>query len=483
MTFFRILFVFIFIVILIFSFSVFNSEDPLQKHEIQYQDTDSFSAGQTPPFHIYHPGDTLSAVASMYGVSLSEIIRFNAITDVRLLRPGDRILIPSGVKRLRKISYPGGMNQKTTPLPTILAIRSFVTEGVIPLTVDFSTLFDFPDSLSPVWNFGNGRFSFAEHTHYTYLKPGEYRVYLSLADEKGQEVVSNSILISVKKVNIDSDSDIFITMDCVGDFLDLSGRFYDASGNPVVFDSQFTLKQDPRLLTYSKKNKFLAASPGYTKVTLSKGNEVYSFYLFVSPFPTQHSIEPEYDWYKTQFDTGMYGNCGPACVAMAVHWATTKNISVVESRQEIGLPIKNGALTYRHMASNLRFHRIRTYDTLINDFKDMKDIIDRGNIAIILFNTTHLQPVQGDETLIFVDRYYPDTTGHFIVIKGYSLDEKYFVSYDPIPGDWQTNSLRYTDGVSMIGRNRYFLVDQIFESIKGKQVLEIERCSTVVEPQ
>ncbi|MBN2532963.1 MAG: C39 family peptidase [Spirochaetales bacterium] len=433
------------------------------------------SISQIPPFHIYNPGDTLSAIASKYRVSLAEIVRFNTITDIRTLKPGDRIFIPRGIKKLRNVSDPLEMDLKTTALPGIVTIRSFITKGTIPLSVDFSTLFDFPGTLSPVWDFGNGRFSFSEHAHNTYLRPGEYRVSLCLADEKGQEIVSNSILISARKFNMNPDSDIFLTMDYVGEILDLSGRFYDATGNPVVFDSSFTVRQNPGLLQYIDTNRFLAITPGYTKVMLLKGNKEYHFYLFVSPFPTQHSVEPFFNWYKTQFNTGMYGNCGPACVAMAVHWATGKKITVVESREEIGLPIKSGALTYRHMASNFRYHRIKTYYTFIDDFDDMKDIIDRGNIAIILFNTTFLQPVDGDKTLIFVDRYYPDTTGHYIVLKGYSLDEKYFVAYDPIPGDWHTNTVRYTDGVSMIGRNRYFLVYQILQSIKGKQVLEIER--------
>ncbi|MBN2443488.1 MAG: C39 family peptidase [Spirochaetales bacterium] len=468
--------------VFLLSFSFFHFQKPIwgsnDKSEHQAEDSIPVSPEYVPyipPYHIFSPGETIYDIASLYGVSWSEIVRFNKISDIRKLRPGERILIPSGIKLLKNISLPQDIYPGSSNLPSIISIQSSVVKDKVPLSAELLTLFDFHQSLSPVWDFGTGQFSFAKKANFTYLKPGEFQVRFSLADDRGREVFSNTLYISADPVNLSSDEEIFLTLDAVGAGLDLSGRFYDESGEVVVFDSRFKLMQDPALIEKTYDNHFRAVAPGYTKVSLVHGPVSYQFFLFVSPFPSQHSVEPEFNWYKTQFNTGMYGNCGPACVAMAVHWATGERITVKENREEIGLPIKNGAVSFAHMERNFRYHRIKTFLPVVNDFSDMKAIIDKGNIAIILFNTTYIQPVEGDESLVFVDRYYPDTTGHYVVIKGYSLDEKYFIIYDPIPGEWKHNLIRYTDGVSMIGRNRYFLADQIFESIKGKKVLEIER--------
>ena len=70
-------------------------------------------------------------------------------------------------------------------------------------------------------------------------------------------------------------------------------------------------------------------------------------------------------------------------------------------------------------------------------------------------------------------QYYIDSGGHYLMIKGYSLDKRYFVVYDPIPSDWVANSKRYADGMSMYGRNRYYDVDELFTSLRAPQVLEI----------
>jgi hypothetical protein len=466
------------IIILMLSFSIFGSNHPLKKRKKEEVRTWHRREGlvrPVPPYHTFSTGDTIHGIASLYGVSVSDIVRFNKIADERTIEAGTRIFIPTGIDSIRTVSYPGEAAIQNVTLPPILYIRASVVRGRLPLAVEFGAYFDFPDSLKPVWDFGTGQFSFSEFARCTYLKPGKFKVNLSLSDRRGNELISNDLTIIVEKVHIDYDDDLYITMDHVNSRLDLSNRFKDHTGEPVIFNADFRLLQNPALLEYYNDNCFIAVASGYSKVTLSSGTRAYSFYLFVSPFPTQFSVEPEYYWYKTQFDTGMYGNCGPACVAMAVHWATGLKISVIESRQEIGLPISSGALSYYHMRLNFMYHKITTREIVVNDFNDMKALIDRGNIAIILFNTTYIQPVEGDKTLVFVDRYYPDTTGHYVVVKGYTLDGKYLVVYDPIPGNWQNNSDRYKDGVSMIGRNRYFLTDQVFMSIAGRKILEIER--------
>jgi len=65
--------------------------------------------------------------------------------------------------------------------------------------------------------------------------------------------------------------------------------------------------------------------------------------------------------------------------------------------------------------------------------------------------------------------------GHYVLVKGYSLDRKWLVVYDPIPSDWSANSVRYADGISMIGRNRYYAAAQLFATIRRPSVLVIDR--------
>jgi hypothetical protein len=49
------------------------------------------------------------------------------------------------------------------------------------------------------------------------------------------------------------------------------------------------------------------------------------------------------------------------------------------------------------------------------------------------------------------------------------------VVYDPIPGDWNENDIRYSDGFSMIGKNRYYKTEELMNSLKTRTVLEISR--------
>lgn len=49
---------------------------------------------ETPEYYIIKRGDTLSKIAKMYGVTVSAIAQANNITNVNLIRVGQRLLIP-----------------------------------------------------------------------------------------------------------------------------------------------------------------------------------------------------------------------------------------------------------------------------------------------------------------------------------------------------------------------------------------------------
>ncbi|MGA2379906.1 MAG: hypothetical protein ABSG85_11425, partial [Spirochaetia bacterium] len=78
-----------------------------------------------------------------------------------------------------------------------------------------------------------------------------------------------------------------------------------------------------------------------------------------------------------------------------------------------------------------------------------------------------------DPVTDLVGRYYDDDEGHYVLVKGYTLDRGYFVVYDPYPVDWESNSLRYGDDVSMIGKNRYYPAEQLFSALKTPVILEV----------
>jgi len=39
--------------------------------------------------------------------------------------------------------------------------------------------------------------------------------------------------------------------------------------------------------------------------------------------------------------------------------------------------------------------------------------------------------------------------------------------------DWESNSMRYADEISMIGKNRYYPSGELFEALRTKMILEV----------
>ncbi len=74
-------------ILLVMFFSLITLLTPLATEAILAQD------GST--VHTVVQGDTLSAIAKRYGVSLATLQTYNQIANANLIRPGDRIVIPS----------------------------------------------------------------------------------------------------------------------------------------------------------------------------------------------------------------------------------------------------------------------------------------------------------------------------------------------------------------------------------------------------
>jgi hypothetical protein len=107
--------------------------------------------------------------------------------------------------------------------------------------------------------------------------------------------------------------------------------------------------------------------------------------------------------------------------------------------------------------------------------QDIKDVIDSGSIAIILFHTSGIKTSPKDPSEDLFGKYYNDSTGHYIVVKGYSLDGNYLVIHDPIPSDWGVNSFRYGDEISMIGKNRYYPSAELLKALRRNDMIVIPR--------
>jgi hypothetical protein len=158
---------------------------------------------------------------------------------------------------------------------------------------------------------------------------------------------------------------------------------------------------------------------------------------------------------------------------MAVLWARGQDIPVQDIRDEIGYPYDDGAVSFDNLGAALGQHKVAFATPQLAGPADLRRIVDRGHIAVVLIQTGNIEKVDGDPVTDLVGRYYDDDEGHYVLVKGYTLDKRYFVVYDPYPVDWESNSLRYGDNVSMIGKNRYYRADQLFSALKTPLVLEV----------
>jgi hypothetical protein len=95
--------------------------------------------------------------------------------------------------------------------------------------------------------------------------------------------------------------------------------------------------------------------------------------------------------------------------------------------------------------------------------------------ALVLIRSGGIQQVAGDPREDVFGRYYGYQDGHYVRVEGYSLDLSYFIVYDPYPADWDDNGLRYDDGVTMIGENRFYPAGQVLAALKTSTVLEVPR--------
>jgi hypothetical protein len=424
------------------------------------------------------PGETLSEIAYTYGVPYDFLAWYNKINNPNRIRVDTVIIIPSieNIALLEPVFEDERVAQpQPAPARAAKSIEiSFESHnnGSSGRTVHFSIVNPPADLRSYEWDLGDGRRSFRENPSYEYSSPRTYVVRLTAQDNSGAIYRSNALYIDIPHpaVAVENSTTRFITLSSPDDYFVISGiitkvaRYADINAAPLDFS------ETDQFLT---KVRFQRS--GYYGLTVreASGREQY-FSVFVSPVPTVHADynETNFNWYRTQFGTGE-SNCGPAAASMGISWGSGLYFPVTSVRQAIGWQ-GDGATSFEELVRVIRNQGISANIQPLRTVQHMKDVIDSGSIAIILYHTGGVRLTRG-ASVDMVGKYYNDSVGHYVVVKGYSLDGQYLVIHDPMPNDWSANSFRYGDEISMIGRNRYYHTVEILRSLRRQDMIVIPR--------
>ncbi len=423
-----------------------------------------------PTVHDVHhvvSGDTPYSIARQYGIKRHELVKYNRLVGHasagrtsaghNYLKEGDRIFIPRILSDIQ--------------------ISSSRKTGLVPFEIQFSVDTNTRDRIRAYrWTLGDGNTSANRSPSFAYEQKGTYYVSLTVADENGNEVTSNTITVVARSLaHIGFNARTYVTGN-KNDLFSLNTRAIDNLNNTIDFDYEINITQNPKLLLQiGRTDEFEIVGIGYSKITFEVKGYKHTSYFFVSPIPSKHVPGPDVEWYKTQYGTGLNGNCGPASVAMGIYWAKGTNIPVRTVRSQIGMPSEDGAVGFSHMITIFERHKVRVKTKVVKSPANIRSEIDSGNLVLLLFHSGSIEQTKRDPRNSFYNRYYSDSVGHYIIIKGYTENKEYFIAYDPIPGDWYRNLLRYADGVSMIGKNRFYSAKEVFSALKTRALLVISK--------
>jgi len=427
------------------------------------------------------PGETLSEIAYAYGINYDFLAWYNKITNANRIRVGTVIIIPS----LENISVQEPQykqqkaKQKQAPTPTKAAKSIAINYESVNngsnngagVTVHFSIVNPPADLKSYEWDLGDGKRSFRENPSYEYSTPKTYVIRLTAKDSAGVIYRSNHLYIDIPHPStaVEHSTTKFVTLSSPEDYFVVNGTIVKVARYPNM-ETVLDLSESDNFLTKVRFKK-----TGYFGLTVreTSGREQY-YSIFVSPIPTIHVDLPvnNYNWYRTQFNTGTPSNCGPASASMAISWAAGSYFPVSSVRQAIGWR-GDGGTSFDELQKVILSQNLKASTQPLRTIQNLQDVIDSGGIAIILFHTDGVKSSRNPATDLF-GKYYNDSVGHYVVVKGYSLNGEYFVIHDPIPSDWSANSFRYEDEISMMGRNRYFLASEVLRSLRRNEMIVVQ---------
>jgi ABC-type bacteriocin/lantibiotic exporter with double-glycine peptidase domain len=136
------------------------------------------------------------------------------------------------------------------------------------------------------------------------------------------------------------------------------------------------------------------------------------------------------DWYVDQ--SGGRGNCGPACVAMAINWSKDEKISASTVRDIIGYKYNDGRTSWNELKYVLDKYGIYYYSYRAPTLEKLISlVINSRQLVIILLDPTKLSPAEG-----FTGRNYTyrSSANHYIILESYRSE--YFLVQDPMPENY-----------------------------------------------
>ncbi len=433
-------------------------------------------------------GETIPEIAYLYNVEVVELMLYNKLTSLEDIKIGQRLVIPSANNML---SFMEKVDRGLLSNVIDSQKRSGRTQNLLPKTVSIScnkrsdgqsitAIFEVDNEIKEKgvyfeWDLGDGKKSFRKTFSYTYNAPGTYIVNLTIKDIFGNHVRSRPIYLDIPYATyVRSTGQTFITVNNVGDVFSVDGEVFS------VYDALGRVKQGNEPIQFINKNVDKSGTryfyqthvSGYYSLLARSKSETKKIYLFVSPFDSIQNDRYDIDWYRTQYNTGL-SNCGPAIASMGIGWSKGEYISVTSVRDLMGWT-GDGSTSFFDIKGVLDRYQVANNLSQINNKEEIFTLIDKGNIVGVLYNCGRITR-RDEPQLNLVGRYYQDAVGHYSIIKGYTKDRKYFIVYDPIPSDWINNGLRYGDAISMIGRNRYYPCDELFQAMYSGMVLVISR--------
>jgi hypothetical protein len=429
------------------------------------------------------PGETLSEIAYAYDISYEVLAWYNKITNANRIRVGTLIVIPSvqnaRAAEVRMAGEPrkvAASSRRSTKNVSIgFESRNNGEMDGAGVTVQFSVLNPPAENFhSFEWDFGDGKRGFRPNPSYEYSAPKTYVVRLTAQDAAGTIYKSNPLYIDIPHPEsvAERNTTKFVTLSTPDELFVVRGEITRVARYPSVEESPLDLSESDQFLTKARFRK-----PGYYGLTVTEpsgGDQYYS--VFVSPVPSMHADADltNFNWYRTQFNTGTTSNCGPAATAMAISWGTGKYHPVSSVRQAVGWQ-GDGGTSFEDLIEVVRKEGINAGIVSLRSVQDIRDVIDSGAIAIIVFRTDGVNTSPSDPGADLFGKYYNDSVGHYIVVKGYSLNGEYFIIHDPIPSDWGSNSFRYQDEISMVGRNRYYSSAELLKALRRPSMIVVPR--------
>ncbi|MDR1970886.1 MAG: LysM peptidoglycan-binding domain-containing protein [Treponema sp.] len=426
------------------------------------------------------PGETLSEIAYDHNLSYELLAWYNNISNANRIRVGTIIIIPSwdNAKSAEERMVREPRKAPARPVPSTRSVTigfESRNSGGSEISVQFSVLNPPAGGFKSFeWDLGDGKRSFRPSPSYEYSNPKTYVVRLTAQDNAGAIYRSNPLYIDIPHPGsvADQSTTRFVTLSSPDELFVVQGEITRVARYASVEEAPLDLSESDEFFTKVRFKR--TGYYGLTVMEPDRGEHYYS--VFVSPIPSMHADAnlTRFNWYRTQYNTGTTSNCGPASAAMAISWGTGRYFPVSTVRQAVGWQ-GDGGTSFEDLLTVIKGEGINASIQALRTVQNIRDVIDSGAVAIVVFRTDGVRTSRSNPANDLFGKYYDDTVGHYIVIKGYSLNGEYFIIHDPIPSDWGVNNFRYQDEISMVGRNRYYSSAELLRALRRPSMIVIPR--------